>query len=118
NIWQNPDDCDADGVDDDANGYIDDCHGIDAVDHDSDPMDLNSHGTHVSGTIGAVGDNGIGIAGVAWHVKILPCRFLGADGSGPTSAAIECLDYLARLKQRGVNLIASNNSWGSFFDSR
>jgi len=117
NIWQNPDDCDADGIDDDANGYIDDCHGIDAVNHDVDPMDDDGHGTHVAGTIGAVGNNGIGVAGVAWHVKILPCKFSGTNG-GPTSAAIECLDYLGRLKQRGVNLIASNNSWGSVYDSR
>jgi subtilisin family serine protease len=119
NIFENTVECDGDGVDDDLNGYVDDCHGIDAINNDSDPMDDNSHGTHVSGTIGALGNNGIGIAGVAWKVKILPCKFLGASGSGPLSAAITCLDYVAAMKARGVNVVATSNSWsgGPYIES-
>ena len=112
NIFQNTADCNNNGVDDDGNGHIDDCHGIDAVNGDSDPMDDHGHGTHVAGIIGAVGNNGIGVAGVAWNVKILPCKFLDATGSGFLSDAIACLDYVAAMKDRGVNIVATNNSWG------
>lgn len=113
NIYRNEADCDADGVDDDGNGYVDDCYGIDTFNGDSDPMDDNGHGTHVSGTIGARGNNGVGVAGVNWEVKIYPCKFLGADGAGYTSGAIACLDYFAAMKDRGVGIVATNNSWGS-----
>jgi len=112
NIFRNTPECTPNGVDDDANGYVDDCQGIDALNNDSDPADDNKHGTHVAGIIGAVGNNGIGIAGVAWNVKILPCKFLGADGSGTDADAIECLEYVASLAARGVNVVATNNSWG------
>lgn len=114
NIWSNPSECSANGIDDDANGYIDDCHGIDPADGDSDPMDDEGHGTHVAGIIGAVGNNGVGIAGVAWNVKLLPCKFLTQAGDGSTADAIACLDYVAALKDRGVNIVATNNSWGSY----
>jgi subtilisin family serine protease len=112
NIYSNPAECNANGIDDDSNGFVDDCYGIDTVNGDSDPADDNRHGTHVAGTIGAIGNNGIGVAGVAWNVKILPCKFIGTDGTGPTSAAIACLDYVAALAARGVNIVATNNSWG------
>jgi subtilisin family serine protease len=71
-------------------GYIDDIHGIDTSTSPttSDPFDDNSHGTHVSGTIGAVGDNGIGVVGVNHHVSIMACKFLAADGSGYISGAL------------------------------
>jgi len=112
NIWSNPLDCSNGAFDDDQNGYFDDCHGIDVVNHDSDPQDDNGHGTHVSGTIAAVGDNGIGVTGVAWHASIVACKFLDAQGSGYVSGAVECLDYFARLKDEGVPIVATNNSWG------
>ncbi len=118
NIFQNTADCNNNGIDDDGNGYIDDCHGIDTANGDSDPMDDNGHGTHVAGIIGAVGNNGKGVAGVAWNVKILPCKFLDATGSGTTADAIACLDYIAVMKDRGVNIVASNNSWGGVFSSQ
>jgi subtilisin family serine protease len=118
NIFRNTADCNINGIDDDGNGHVDDCHGIDTANGDSDPMDDNGHGTHVAGIIGAVGNNGIGVAGVAWNVKILPCKFLDATGSGTTADAIACLDYVAAMKDRGVNIIASNNSWGSVFSSQ
>jgi len=113
NIWVN--EAEANGIpgeDDDGDGYVDDIHGIDVYNGDSDPMDDNSHGTHVSGTIGAVGDNAEGVAGINWHTKIAACKFLGSDGSGYTSGAIECVNYFNTLKQLGYNIVAVNNSWG------
>jgi len=112
NVFQNTADCNTNFVDDDGNGYIDDCHGIDTVNHDSNPMDDYGHGTHVSGTIGAVGDNSLGVVGINWNVKVLGCKFLDAHGEGDTAGAIECLDYVAMMKDRGVNIVATNNSWG------
>jgi subtilase family protein/fervidolysin-like protein/List-Bact-rpt repeat protein len=112
NIWSNSGDCSLNGVDDDGDGYIDDCHGIDTANADSDPMDDHGHGTHVSGTIGATGNNGVGVVGVNWIVRIAACKFLASNGYGWTSDAVDCLDYFAILKDRGVNVAATNNSWG------
>jgi len=113
NTYSNAAECSgAPGVDDDGNGYVDDCHGINPAYSTTDPMDDNDHGTHVAGTIGAVGNNGVGVVGVNWHVRIYPCKFLNAGGSGPTSGAVECLEYFAMMKDRGVNIVATNNSWG------
>src|SRR5206468_9283182 len=57
-------------------------------------------------------NNGVGVVGVNWNVRIMPCKFLNASGSGSTSDAITCLNYVALMKDRGVNIVASNNSWG------
>jgi len=105
-------DCTVNGVDDDGNGYVDDCHGIDTANHDADPMDDHNHGTHTAGTIGAVGNNGVGVSGVNWRVQLMACKFLAAGGSGSTADAVTCLDYVADMKDRGVNIVATNNSWG------
>lgn len=114
NMWRNEADCNNNGIDDDGNGYIDDCYGIDAFNNDSDPMDDNNHGTHVAGIIGAVGNNGIGITGINWDVRIMACKFIGADGFGTVADAIECLNYVETMKRRGANVIATSNSWGSY----
>ena len=106
NIWTNPGEISDNNVDDDQNGYIDDVHGYDFVNEDGDPMDDNGHGSHCSGTIGAVGNNGIGVAGVNWNVKILACKFLSASGSGNAADAIEALNYATTM---GVRL--TSNSW-------
>jgi len=100
------------GADDDGNGYVDDVHGWNGSADNGNPMDDNEHGTHVAGTIGALGNNGLGVVGVNWNVQIVACKFLAADGSGTTADAIECLDYVTRLKQNGLNVVATNNSWG------
>ena len=114
NIWTNPGEVAANGVDDDANGYIDDIHGWDFFNNDNSIFDGSGddHGTHVAGTIGGVGGNGQGVAGVAWNVTMISAKFLGPSG-GSLADAVEALDYLTNLKTKyGVNLVATNNSWG------
>ena len=105
--WEN-------GLDDDANGYRDDLIGWDFVNNDNDPFDDNNHGTHVSGTIGAMGGNGTGVVGVAWSVAIMGLKFLGADGSGAISNAALALDYYTSASKvaSGQDFVATNNSWG------
>jgi len=112
NIWSNPGEIPANGIDDDENGYVDDIHGINAITGAGDPMDDHYHGTHCSGTIGAVGDNGKGVVGINWKVKIIGMKFLNAAGSGTTADAIECVNYAVALKNNGVNIRVLNNSWG------
>jgi len=113
NIWTNTGEVAGDGIDNDGNGFIDDVRGWDFANRDADPMDDQGHGTHVAGTIGAVGDNGVGVAGVNWQVSIMPLKFLGADGSGSTSNAIAAINYATRMRRDfGVNVVATNNSWG------
>jgi len=120
NMWVNVAERDGtSGVDDDLNGYVDDLYGIDAVNGDTNPMDDHSHGTHCAGTIGAEGDNAVGVAGVNWDVQIMALKFLNSGGSGPTSAAIECIDYMTMMKRDyGVNVVASSNSWGGGGDDQ
>ncbi|MGE5239686.1 MAG: S8 family serine peptidase, partial [Chloroflexota bacterium] len=113
NMWVNEKELNGKpGVDDDGNGYIDDIYGINAITNNGDLMDDCGHGTHVSGTIGAAGNNSIGVVGVNWNVKIIGCKFLDWSGSGSTADALECLEYVKALKDRGVNIVATNNSWG------
>ena len=107
NIWSNTDEVAGNGIDDDRNGFIDDTRGWDFANNDNDPMDDNGHGTHVAGTIGAVGNNGVGISGVAWSALIMPLKFLDANGSGALSNAIQAINY-ARVN--GAKVI--NASWG------
>lgn len=107
NMWHNPGEIPDNGVDDDGNGFVDDYLGWDFYNGDNDPMDDNGHGTHVSGTIGAVGNNGVGVAGVCWSVRICPIKFLGWNGYGTTAGAIASVEYAIGA---GVNIL--NNSWG------
>lgn len=114
NIWQNPAETPGDGIDNDNNGYIDDVYGINPADDSVDPLDEDGHGSMVAGIIGARTNNSLGVAGINWQVKLLPCRFMDSNGDGFVSDAIACLNYLLDLKQNhGVNIVASNNSWGS-----
>ena len=109
NMWRNPAEVPGDGIDNDGNGIIDDYYGANFVGatNTGNPMDDNDHGTHVAGTIGAVGNNALGVVGVNWNVKIMALKFLDANGSGSTSDAIEALNYAVA---HGVKV--SNNSWG------
>lgn len=107
NIWINRNEVAGNGVDDDRNGYVDDIRGWDFANNDNNPMDDNGHGTHVAGTIGAVGNNGVGVVGVAWQTSIMALKFLDANGSGSLSSAISAINY-ARVN--GAKVI--NASWG------
>ncbi len=116
NIWTNPVEITGEvGIDDDSNGLIDDVNGWDFYNNNNtvyDTRDGDKHGTHVAGTIGALGGNSIGVAGVNWDVTMIPAKFLGPKG-GKISNAIRALDYLTDLKERhSLNLVATNNSWG------
>lgn len=115
NMWRNPSEIAGNGVDDDGNGYVDDVYGINAILNNGNPRDDHMHGSHVAGTIGADGNNAVGVVGVAQNVQMVACKFLDASGSGSTSDAIKCLQYFASLKSRPVNpvnIVATNNSWG------
>lgn len=111
NIWRNPGEIAGNGIDDDRNGYVDDVHGWDFHNGDATVFDSpteDAHGTHVAGTIAALGDNGRGTVGVAPDVTIMPIKFLGGtDGSGSGSAAAAAVAY---AYANGATVI--NTSWG------
>ncbi|RME15098.1 MAG: subtilase [Bdellovibrio sp.] len=108
NIWVNKAELNGKkGVDDDGNGFIDDIHGYDFANNDGDPKDDHGHGSHVSGTIGAEGDDGKGIVGVNWKVRIMGVKFLSASGSGTLANAVKAIDYATQM---GVDIMS--NSWG------
>jgi subtilisin family serine protease len=113
NAATNPGEVAGNGIDDDGNGYKDDVYGWDFAGNNNTVFDgpSDDHGTHVAGTIGGVGGNGKGVAGVCWNVKLLGAKFLGNAG-GTTANAIKAVDYFTTLKQRGLNVVATNNSWG------
>ncbi|MEX2382364.1 MAG: S8 family serine peptidase [Opitutales bacterium] len=110
NLWVNPGEV-VDGTDSDGNGIVDDIHGFDAIEGSGNPEDEDGHGTHVAGIAGAVGNNGVGVTGVAWNVQLMTLRFLTNSG-GFTSDAIEAIDY---GRVHGADIL--NNSWGGGFFS-
>ena len=114
NTGTNPGEIAGDGIDNDGNGYVDDVYGWDFANNDNTIFDgtTDDHGTHVSGTIGGVGGNGLGVAGICWSVKLIQGKFLGRNG-GTTANAVKAVDYMTDLKSRaGINLVATSNSWG------
>jgi subtilisin family serine protease len=108
NMWTNEAELNGrDGVDDDGNGFVDDIYGYDFANDDGDPQDDHGHGSHCSGTIGAKGDDGQGIVGVAWDVRIMGIKFLTGSGSGTLANAIRSIDYATQME---VDIMS--NSWG------
>ena len=107
NIWTNPGEIPGNGLDDDENGFIDDVRGWVFLGDDNDPTDDNSHGTHVAGTMAAVGNNEIGVVGVNWTARIMPLKFLNANGSGNVVDAIAAIQYASTM---GAKIMS--NSWG------
>ena len=107
NMWSNPNEIPGNGLDDDNNGYVDDVHGWDFANNDNDPFDDNSHGTHCAGTIGGVGNNGVGVTGVCWDVSMVGLKFLNRYGSGALSDAVKAISYATK-----INVDLTSNSWG------
>ncbi len=112
NLWINPDEIPGNGIDDDGNGIVDDVYGArwtggSGAPTSGNPMDDNSHGTHVAGTIGADGNNGLGVVGVNWRARMMALKFLSDAGSGYIADAVSALEYAI---DKGARL--SNNSWG------
>lgn len=107
-----------DGKDNDINGYIDDLIGWDFVNKDNDPYDDNGHGTHVAGTIGAIGNNNTGVSGLNWQTQMVALKTMSGDGSGSLSSAIKAIDYFTTAKVQATNrnessrFLGTNNSFG------
>lgn len=112
NMWTNDGEIEGNGVDDDGNGFIDDYYGYDFFYDDPDPDDEHGHGTHVAGTIGAVGNNSLGVVGVNWNVRLMAIKIYDATGFGSTSAMlINAYNYVRMMRKRGVNIRVTNNSY-------
>ncbi len=114
NAWVNTGEIAGNGVDDDGNGFVDDVNGWDFFFNDSNPIDdAGGHGTHTAGTIGAAGNNGLNVTGVNWNVKIMPVKIYSPVGTNTTSTMlINAYNYITMMKNRGVNIRATNNSYG------
>ncbi len=113
NLWRNGDEIEGDGLDNDGNGYIDDVHGWDYVGYDGDPapdhgvgsdMGSISHGTFIAGTIGAMTNNGEGVAGINWDVKIMSVRILDNHGVGGSALARQGVEYAVENGADVINL--------------
>lgn len=108
NLWTNEVEANGKaGIDDDGNGVIDDIHGFNAITGTGNAMDDQGHGSHCAGTIGAKGDDGKGIVGVNWNVKMMAVKFLDENGSGSLENAIKAIDYATKM---GAKVMS--NSWG------
>ena len=117
NMWRNPGETAGDGIDNDGNGFIDDVFGFDFGDFDADPNDNSNdpgHGTAVAGVIGAAGNNADGVVGVNWNVSIMALKIADQGGGLTTAAVIAAHDYTTMMRQRGVNIVSSNNSYGTY----
>jgi subtilisin family serine protease len=105
NIWINEAELNGvAGYDDDENGYIDDIRGWDFINIDNAPLDDNMHGTHVAGIAGAVGNNGIGIAGAAWNVKLMPIKVFQSTGQGSSITIAEGVEYASNNGATIINM--------------
>jgi subtilisin family serine protease len=103
NMWTNSREVPGNGIDDDANGFTDDVYGYDFVSNDSDPFDDHLHGTHVAGIVGAMGNNGIGVVGVCWQVRLMALKSFDQQGSGDVASAIAAIHYAIANGARVIN---------------
>jgi subtilisin family serine protease len=118
NIWVNPGEIAGNGIDDDGNGFVDDVNGYNFA-NNSGTIPGETHATHVAGTIGAVGNNGTGVVGVNWNVRLMSLRFINGS-SGDTADAIRAVNYAKLMRDRwvtsggtsGANIRVLNNSYG------
>jgi len=111
NMWSNPGETPGNGTDDDGNGFTDDTRGWDFVASDNDPFDLNLHGTHVAGTIGAKGNNNTGVAGVNWDVSLMALRVLNNAGSGTNAGITAAFNYAG---DNGADVVNASLGGGGF----
>ncbi|MFM9116404.1 MAG: S8 family serine peptidase [Planctomycetota bacterium] len=112
NMWVNPGEVAGDGIDNDGNGFVDDIYGYDFFNNDGNPLDDQYHGTHVAGTIGARGNNSIGVVGVNWDVKLMALKFLNSSGQGYVSDSVLATNYATMMNERGTNVRVINASYG------
>lgn len=105
------------GVDDDNNGVVDDVYGANFVNNTGDPMDDNYHGTHVSGIISAIGNNGIGIVGVDGHSKLIICKALDQHKLGRLGDMFKCIDYCISRKAHMINGSFSFDEYSGIFNA-
>lgn len=118
NIWTNPGEIAGNGIDDDGNGFIDDVNGYNFA-ANTGTIPAENHATHVAGTIGAVGNNSVGVVGVNWQVRLMSLRFISST-NGSTSDAIRACNYAKQMHDlwistggaKGANIRVLNNSYG------
>lgn len=107
NIWTNTREVAGNGIDDDSNGFVDDVRGWDFCNNDNDPIDDDAHGTHCAGTIAAIGNNSMGIIGIAPKVKIMPLKGIGVE----TGTLEDAADAIVYAVNNGADVLS--NSWGA-----
>ncbi|WP_052323915.1 S8 family serine peptidase [Flavihumibacter sp. ZG627] len=114
NMWVNPNDP-VDGVDNDGNGYVDDSRGWNFADRNNQVYDSRftnePNGARMASIIGAIGNNGKGVSGVCWNVKMIPLKIYNGGPSIPVSAFVQAIDYSTALKNSGINLVAINSHY-------
>jgi len=112
NLWINAGEIPGNSTDDDGDGYVDDYYGYDFLTGVADPRDAGFHGTHVSGTIAATGNNQVGVIGVNFQARVMTLKVSTNGSDVSTAAAIEAIQYAILMKERGVNVVAINASFG------